>query len=149
MYSYIARAAGCQLDWFPSQKVKQFPKCSTIEDIKRYDAQLVHVTAMSLFDMFNLTGCQAKCRGRHFSLTECKAVEVTWKHAWSSAFYLAAEKTMVRTEEEFLVFDWSDTVNGIGGAMGLFLGWSVLCMIQQLAAAIWNWYRFMVAKVMK
>ena len=37
-----------------------------------------------------------------------------------------AEKTSVEAEEENLLFDFEDLVNGIGGAMGLFLGWSIL-----------------------
>ena len=37
-----------------------------------------------------------------------------------------AEKTSVEGQEELLVFDFEDLINGIGGAMGLFLGWSIL-----------------------
>ena len=37
-----------------------------------------------------------------------------------------AEKTSVEGQEELLVFDFEDLVNGIGGALGLFLGWSLL-----------------------
>ena len=37
-----------------------------------------------------------------------------------------AEKTSVERQEELLVFDFEDLINGIGGALGLFLGWSIL-----------------------
>ena len=37
-----------------------------------------------------------------------------------------AEKTSVEEHEELLVFDIEDLINGIGGALGLFLGWSIL-----------------------
>ena len=37
-----------------------------------------------------------------------------------------AEKTSVEGQEELLVFDSEDLINGIGGALGLFLGWSML-----------------------
>ena len=36
-----------------------------------------------------------------------------------------AEKTSVEGQEELLVFDFEDLINGIGGALGLFLGWSI------------------------
>ena len=36
-----------------------------------------------------------------------------------------AEKTSVEEQEELLVFDFEDLINGIGGALGLFLGWSI------------------------
>ena len=57
---------------------------------------------------------------------------MNWKHDWSFAFYLAAEKTEIRQEEESLVFDVSDMINGIRGAMGLFIGWSIYYLIQDL-----------------
>ena len=37
-----------------------------------------------------------------------------------------AEKTSVEGQEELLMFDILDLINGIGGALGLFLGWSIL-----------------------
>ena len=51
---------------------------------------------------------------------------INWRALSSSAFYLTAEKTQVKTEEELLAFDFEDLVNGLGGALGLFLGWSLL-----------------------
>ena len=54
----------------------------------------------------------------------------------SAILLLRAEMTEVRREEEFWVFDASDTLNGIGGALGLFLGWSVLYLMNQLATGV-------------
>ena len=51
---------------------------------------------------------------------------ITWDVNYSSAFFLMAEKTSVEGQEELLVFDSEDLINGIGGALGLFLGWSIL-----------------------
>ena len=51
---------------------------------------------------------------------------ITWDVDYSSAFYLMAEKTAVEGQEELLVFDFEDLINGIGGALGLFLGCSLL-----------------------
>ena len=51
---------------------------------------------------------------------------ITWAVNYSSSFFLMAEKTSVEAEEENLLFDFEDLINGIGGAMGLFLGWSIL-----------------------
>ena len=38
---------------------------------------------------------------------------------------------MVKTEEELLAFGFEDLVNGLGGALGLFLGWSLLQIFNQ------------------
>ena len=66
---------------------------------------------------------------------------VTWNHNWSSAFHLELETSEVRQEQEFLVFDLFDTLNGIGGAMGLFLGWSVFYLVGHLANGVKNIWR--------
>ena len=38
---------------------------------------------------------------------------------------------MLKKEEDVLAFDSEDLVNGLGGALGLFLGWSLLYMFNQ------------------
>ena len=37
-----------------------------------------------------------------------------------------AEKTSVEEQQEQLEFGSEDLINGLGGALGLFLGWSIL-----------------------
>ena len=56
---------------------------------------------------------------------------INWKTQSSSTFFLSAEKTLVKVEEELLAFDTEDLVNGLGGALGLFLGWSLLHILNQ------------------
>ena len=51
--------------------------------------------------------------------------DATWRRNWSVAFYLTAKITAVETMEEFWAFDISDTLNGIGGVLGLYLGGSI------------------------
>ena len=38
----------------------------------------------------------------------------------------------MEVQEEQLVFDSEDLINGIGGALGLFLGWSLLYLGKDL-----------------
>ena len=85
----------------------------------------------------NLTsesGCRVKCTIIEYHFKRTKEESVTWKQEWSSAFYLHAETTEERLEEEYWVFDTSDALNGIGGALGLFLGWSILFILQKILA---------------
>ena len=42
----------------------------------------------------------------------------------------------MKTEEELLAFDFEDLVNGLGGALGLFLGWSLLYMFNQFVKVL-------------
>ena len=112
---------------------RQFPQCSSRDQIIAYNVQLKWVGTASWLELTNVTGCHSRCEKRHYSFTDCKTEKLTSKQNWSAAFFLSAEKTMIDRNEEFLVFDISDMINGIGGAMGLFLGWSVLFLIEQCA----------------
>ena len=66
---------------------------------------------------------------------------ITWRVSWSSAFFLSAEKTRVRLEEELEVFGIEDVVNGVGGALGLFLGWSILYIVMESCKTLANLMR--------
>ena len=68
---------------------------------------------------------------------------IDWKVSSSSAFFLSAEKTRIRLEEELVVFGFDDVVNGIGGALGLFLGWSILHIVLESYRSFSNFIRFM------
>ena len=61
---------------------------------------------------------------------------IYWKASHSSSFFLSAEKTRIKSEEELLAFDSEDLVNGLGGALGLFLGWSLLYISNQFVTAL-------------
>ena len=126
VFNYIARSAGCQIHWIYTHMTVKFPECETREQFNDYDRNLAILDSMSGFGIANMTECPIRCRVQQYSFSECKSELVTWKHDWSSSFYLGAEMTEVRREEEFWVFDASDTLNGIGGALGLFLGVSFL-----------------------
>ena len=67
---------------------------------------------------------------------------ITWRVSWSSAFFLSAEKTRVRLEEELLVFGFEDVVNGVGGALGLFLGWSILYIVLESYKNVVSFMRY-------
>ena len=135
IFQYIATSVGCQADWLGLTWTTNLPKCLIKEEILKYDAVMNMIGGMSWADLTHMTGCQARCHIRQFSFTECKDSLVTWKHDWSSAFYLAPETTEVIISEELWVFDIFDTINGIGGAMGLFLGWSVLFLLQKCVSS--------------
>ena len=43
---------------------------------------------------------------------------------------------MLKKEEDVLAFDSEDLVNGLGGALGLFLGWSLLYIFNQFVHSL-------------
>ena len=52
--------------------------------------------------------------------------KVTWKIDWSSSFYLDVKTSSFTRQDEFYAYDIWDLTSGLGGLMGLFIGWSFL-----------------------
>ena len=124
--THVSDQAGCSLNWFSSHMGNQHPVCTTKEDILRYETEVTKAVTSSWTELSESSGCYAQCMVKQFQIKSPTLEPVTWKQDWSSTVFLTAENTMVRIEQEFWVFDISDMINGIGGAMGLFLGWSLL-----------------------
>ena len=129
--SYIARSVGCHLDWVGSLTVNM-PRCTTVHQILAYQDKLVSVNNMQWHNISRESGCLSKCKAREFLFVEESREVATWSHNWSSSFFLTADRTNIFQEEEFLVFDKEDLFNGIGGALGLYLGWSLLHLVNVL-----------------
>ena len=124
MLEYVARSTGCYLGWFNKSLISELKKCSSSEDVLAYGAALNWALTSTWSSLVEDTGCLAKCKVRKYSFTKTREENITWKHNYSSSFYLSAKRSLFRKEEEFWAFQLSDAINGIGGALGLCLGWS-------------------------
>jgi hypothetical protein len=124
--AYITRLVGCRLDLAQQLYFMDFPNCLTVSEILSYQDKLVSVNSLQWNILSKKSCCHSKCKIREFIFLDKSREEMTWRHNWSSSFFLVAEKTLIQREEELLAFDFEDMINGIGGALGLFLGWSVL-----------------------
>ena len=105
-------------------------------------------------DQFNkVLNTFKKYFSKHDLSGELREEPITWSADHSSAFFLMAEKTSVEGQEELLVFDFEDLINGIGGALGLFLGWSLLYLgrikIYHTASDNYCFYLFLVTESYK
>ena len=138
VFTFIARTVGCQIPWIYSSldQGETQPVCTNKKQIIEYDDLLASLEPLSGFAITNITKCPPRCTVRQYSFHKCKSEQVSWKREWSSALYLGAERTEIRREEEYWIFDSADTLNGIGGALGLFLGWSVLYLVNQVVTAV-------------
>ena len=132
MTSYVATTAGCHLDWVRSIAVETAQPCTTVHQILAYQEELLSVNRMQWKKLKEKTGCLPKCNVMEFSFVEKNQEDVTWRYNWSSSFFLSTERTLIRREEELLAIDFEDMINGIGGALGLFLGWSILNMVSDM-----------------
>ena len=139
---FVAARVGCYLDWTGSQRLVRYPPCQSLEQVEKYSDLLEVINDYSWVKLTRETGCYGKCHYKEYKFNKVIVIlnlnesftrsaqlreeTINWPADYSSAFYLMAEKTSVEGEEELLVFDFEDLLNGIGGALGLFLGWSIL-----------------------
>ena len=160
LMEFVANSTGCYLDWGQSFISANYPGCTTLQQIIDMEKLLHKLSQLSWSKLTKTSGCYGKCQYKKFIFTQVREgvirdttmVEVLflqtsneridWKVSSSSAFFLSAEKTMIRLEEELVVFGFDDVVNGIGGALGLFLGWSILHIVLESYRSFINFARF-------
>jgi hypothetical protein len=86
-------------------------KCSSNQEVLAYGKALNWALTSTWSILVKNNTCNAKCTELKYSFTETKNKNITWKHDYSSSFYLSAKQSLYRKEEEFWAFQLSD---GIG-----------------------------------
>ena len=55
--------------------------------------------------------------------------EANWGRNWSASFYQDVKTSSFTRQDEVYAYDNWDLTSGLGGLMGLFIGWSFLSII--------------------
>ena len=129
---YVQKDAGCSLSWTRNSLNHVKKDCSTVEEILSYASSLKKTTTFGWSSLLEKTGCIPKCTVRKYNFNLLREEKMTWRRNITSAFYLAAKRSLFRKEEEFWMFQFFDAINGIGGALGLCLGWSGIYIVERV-----------------
>ena len=111
----------------------------------KYHEKLMWASTSTFQQLAEKSGCLAKCLVRDYRMEKRLEETVTWRSNWSSAFYLEAKFTSFDVIEEYWAFDFSDTINGIGGVMTLFLGWSLYLILHEVYLVVQTAVRQMIS----
>ena len=66
-------------------------------------------------------------------MTEDESTDnVNWKKDWISEVYIQAGSNAEDIKTEYYTYEVTDLLGDIGGYMGLFLGWSLLGIINKI-----------------
>ena len=81
------------------------------------------------------TGLLKVVVSRSFSFVENLKKEADWGRNWSAGFFLDVKTSSYTHQTEFYAYDIWELISGLGGLMGIFLGWSFLFVIVQIYQA--------------
>ena len=73
---HVTAETGCWLA--PAETILQqrYPECRDREEVIRYNEKLSWVAVATMFELSNSSGCFPRCVVRHFSLVQCRQIDM-------------------------------------------------------------------------
>ena len=106
-------------------------KTCSPENLSKYIRLLIQVKQEPVSDMVSRTGCSPKCTIVTYDYEVTKGV-ADWDENWTAIVFVQPKSSLVEIQEEYYTFDSNDLISSIGGNLGLFLGWSLLSIVEAL-----------------
>ena len=125
LQDFAVRKSNCSISIMKGGQDKE--GCS-IEAFEHYFSLLSKLKSEQIGKIKKESGCYPKCKVRVFSYS--KRENRIFGKKWISEFYLQPKSSVVECLEEYYSFDFQDLISSIGGYVGLFLGWSVLSLVE-------------------
>ena len=98
--------------------------CGKVEDILKINTIMVDLTLLSIEELEDLTKCSKPCKYNVFSLAEEAEIDGNGTKVY---FSLASKKII--SKKEVYLYTFSSLIAELGGALGLFLGFSFYSFI--------------------
>ena len=122
---FAVRKSNCSISILKGGQDKE--ECS-IEAFENYFSLLTKLKTEQIGKIKKESGCYSKCKVRVFSYSKRE----NWisETKWISEAFLQPKSSVVEYLVEYYNFDFQDLISSIGGYVGLFLGWSVLSLVE-------------------
>ena len=133
----LAVRVGCQSPWDGSEQLEGVRRCSTTEEVVEYERIYHNLYMGDQQDLMELTGCLLPCTYTQYSLVGSpKRFSEGYTY-----FTLSYVSTDIVVREEMLLFPLDSLVSELGGALGLFLGFSFFGLLSSLQTLAKRFYR--------
>ena len=98
---------------------------------KEYMKLLIRIKQSRITEIQEETGCYPKCKIVHYSY-DIEQKDLNWPTKWTAEVFIQPKSSIVEKTKEYYSFDSNDLISSIGGNLGLFLGWSLLSVVQTI-----------------
>ena len=123
---YLKRKTNCNVDWFNDEHED---KCSAV-NLEEYVNMLIRFKTIPFDKLSEESGCYQKCKIIEYKYEIKRKESIDWDTNYTSSFYLEPASLSYVTSEEYFSYDEGELVGDVGGSLGLFLGWSLLSLIE-------------------
>jgi hypothetical protein len=144
----LVEKIGCKY-LLSSSNINNYPNCTTKDQLEKYK----DITTKSFFacqqELQDLTGCKVPCDYRHYQVVGTPSrVDMDGRPFMSLAF-ASTERTVVK---EVWFYSFVSLLSELGGALGLFLGFSLLGTLDlgvEYGAKLWQSLKTWIEKLDK
>ena len=120
--SVISTKVGCSSPWVSTRASKV---CWTKSQIAEIEQENSFAASMEFSELYNYTGCRVPCTYTEYSLVDTPVVGL---EKLLGIFIMFGSGTEVIAKDQ-RVYTWDLFVADMGGCLGLFLGFSLLALI--------------------
>ena len=125
--NYIRSQLSCEIHWFQAEAASH---CSP-ESLQRYFDVLINLKQAPISEIVAQSGCEPRCKMSQYSL-QTRRKTIDWAANWTASVFLQPRSAVVEFSTEYYSYDLTDLIGDVGGYLGLFLGWSVLTLLDTL-----------------
>ena len=125
--NYIRSQLSCEIHWFQAEADSQ---CSP-DSLQRYFHFLINLKQAPISEIVAQSGCKPRCKMTQYSL-HTRRKRIDWAANWTASVFLQPRSAVVELSTEYYSYDLTELIGDVGGYLGLFLGWSVLTLLDAL-----------------
>ena len=131
----LARKIGCAYPFDIIRPIGNFSNCNTSEELSAHWTANFDIYHANQEALTNITGCHLPCHYNHYSI-----VGTPRRYEVKGSLYMVISypTTDMTTSQEVLLYPFDSLVSEFGGALGLFLGFSFLGLLDILQNACTN-----------
>ena len=122
----LAKRIGCKYPFYDSSHILNAPNCNITEELVAHWTANFDIFSANQQQLLNITGCELPCNYYQYSIVGTPRKYEVKGQPYIELFYTSTDIT---SSQEVLLYPFDSFVSEFGGALGLFLGFSFLGLL--------------------